>query len=590
MSWYAKDALKVEVQFDGTNWTDVSTYVDTSRTMQINRGRDDETGDPLSPGTWSVVLVNDDGRFSPELAASPYYPYVVEDVAIRLSMLANGTYYKRFYGTVQSWSVELLSALANESRCTVTVTDVFGAFPQYTLRQAADEAVRELSGTVMHLPLRDTGTPILSLVGAPAITATDPTTGGFGAGAAPLAIEEGSDPHPSFTSGSGGLQIAVSSIPITSGETHWRVRFILFSAPTAGCTMIRFGGISGKLDFQWSTSLGFVCALMASSGLPTTYPIVVELGNPGGSTLYTRWADASGTVTSVNTPTGFTYTAPTRMTINPVLSGGSVWSIGHVVEMTGAPDSTALGDYAKTILGPRVPVTMSAVSMLQGFSQGPTISGTTLGSTSLPLLEGRDASDALGAMAVGMGARIVDNFDGTLTWVDFAPSSMPITLPAYRVEPSVTWETSDVGWYSDVTVTWPDGTNYTSTRTDGRRASLGIEGVHASRSQDRSMADWLVNSPMKARLSKLSFDLATLPAAEQETLVGIQVGDRVEITSLPSAIMPASAILIVEGVEEQIGDGVWMITLTTSPDVYSRLFILDDPVQGVLDAGYLLAP
>ena len=104
------------------------------------------------------------------------------------------------------------------------------------------------------------------------------------------------------------------------------------------------------------------------------------------------------------------------------------------------------------------------------------------------------------------------------------------------------------------------------------------------------MADWLVNSPMKARLSKLSFDLATLPAAEQETLVGIKVGDRVEITSLPSAIMPASEILIVEGVEEQIGDGVWTITLTTSPDVYSRLFILDDTTAGVLDSSYILAP
>ena len=55
--------------------------------------------------------------------------------------------------------------------------------------------------------------------------------------------------------------------------------------------------------------------------------------------------------------------------------------------------------------------------------------------------------------------------------------------------------------------------------------------------------------------------------------------------------MPAGTLTaIVEGIEDSISDVAWMLTLKLSPDVYSRLFILDDPVQGVLDAGYLLAP
>jgi len=586
MSWYAKDALKVEVQFDGTNWTDVSAYVDTSRTMQINRGRDDETGDPLSPGTWSVVLVNDDGRFSPELAASPYYPYVVEDVAIRLSMLANGTYYKRFYGTVQSWSVELLSALANESRCTVTVTDVFGAFPQYEFRQALDEMARRYPPLLYYFPMRGTDAPISSLIG----DATMTSNGGDGLGAGVsslLPLEEGTDEHPKFTAGSGGLTLTVAGLPRID---IWHILLPIQSAPTASVDLIK---ISDKDTVSWSSSAGFYLKSIGTgtaTGLPASWPVILDVWFLSNTDMHVRYWDAPGSYYD----TGALFTPIvnlSKIVLGPNLTGGAVWTAGPLLVFGSntAPGVSAEA-FASLMFGTRIPDSVTVASQLSTWADGPTISGGAVGDAVIPPIEGREASDALQSLAVGMGARVADNLDGTLTWVDFPPSGTPITLPAYRVEPSVTWETSDVGWYSDVTVTWPDGTSYTATRTDGRRASLSIEGVHASRSQDRSMADWLVNSPMKARLSKLSFDLATLPAAEQETLVGIKVGDRVEITSLPSAIMPASEILIVEGIEEQIGDGVWTITLTTSPDVYSRLFILDDPVQGVLDAGYLLAP
>lgn len=40
----------------------------------------------------------------------------------------------------------------------------------------------------------------------------------------------------------------------------------------------------------------------------------------------------------------------------------------------------------------------------------------------------------------------------------------------------------------------------------------------------------------------------------------------------------------------KIESDAWTLTINLSPDVYSRLFILDDPVQGVLDGTYLLGP
>lgn len=585
---------KVEIRFDGSTWVNVSSptnYVKLAAGLNITRGRDDESGDAINPGTFSFTLENNDGRVSPGLTTSPYYPYVVEGVAVRVSMLVDGSYRPRAYGTVQSWSVSWLGGSAGSSVCVVTCTDTLGAFPSYTLRQPADEVVRALSETVAHWPLRDSEGPISSLIGPATIAVNEPTVGGLGAGSNPLAMEDGADKHPSFTSGAGGLQLTATGIPVSMTASQWRVRFILFSAPTEECTLLRFSGPSGPLDFAWSTTLGFTCALMTTSGLPASYPIVVELGNPGGSTLYTRWADASGTVTSVNTPTGYVYYAPNKITVNPVLSGGAVWSIAHLVEMTGIPDSTALGNFAKAILGSRIPESVAVASQLSTWAGGPTITGATVGECVIPPLEGRDAADAIGALVTGMGARLVDDLAGGLTWVPFAPDSTPVALPSGEIDPGLVWETSNVGWCTDATVTRYDGQTYTATRAGGKPQSVAIEGVHATWSKDRSYADWLVNtSNTDPRLSSASYELLSLDEADAASLCGITVGSRVTITDLPTQVPAGTLTAIVEGIEDSISDVAWMLTLKLSPDVYSRLFILDDPVQGVLDAGYLLAP
>ena len=589
---------KVEIRFDGSTWVDVSSYVDPQAGISIKRGRENETDDPMSVGTCSLVLRNDDGRFSPGLSSSPHYPYVVQGVAVKVSAYAGGAWRVRFYGTVQNWSVQWLNALGTEAITTVTCNDSFGAFPQYELRQAADEVVRALPEAVLHLPLRDADAPVLALIGAPTITATVPTAGGFGAGAVPLTMEEGTDAHPSFTSGAGGLQITVTDVP-GAGGYEWRIRYVLHSRPTGtSCDLLKINGVSGPLYLGWSATLSLAFSATAGNSaatvglaLPTAYPIVVEVSRSGGL-ITVSYADASGTVTSGSSPAGYAYRAPSSVMVNPTLSGGSTWSLSHLTVLTGLGDATALGDFAKAILGSRIPVAVSAVTMLQGFTQGPTIAGTTVGETSLPVLEGRDSADAVGAIAAGMGARISDNFDGTLQWEAFPPSGSVIALPSGEIDPSVTWETSDIGWASDATVTWPDGTSYTATRPDGRRQSVAVEGVHATRSKDRSYADWLVwntASTGSPRLQQAPYDLGTMADADAVTICSVNVGSRVSLTGLPSQ-MPTSLLLVVEGIEESITDAQWLVTFKTSPDIYSRLFILDDPVQGVLDAGYLLAP
>ena len=157
--------------------------------------------------------------------------------------------------------------------------------------------------------------------------------------------------------------------------------------------------------------------------------------------------------------------------------------------------------------------------------------------------------------------------------------------------PDATYATSDVGWASDCTVTRYDGNEYTSTRADGKRQTVSLEGVHATFALDKSYADWIVNEPLgtSPRLAGVSYDLATLTEAQRVTLASVTIGSRIVLSALPAQV-PSPLTLIVEGIEETIADDTWTLTFKTSPDTYSHLFILNDATQGVLDAGYLIAP
>ena len=92
---------KVEIRFDGATWVDVSARALMPSGISIQRGRDSETGDAIPVGTFSFTLENHNGDFTPDRTSSAYYPYVVEGVAVRLSVRVSGVYRVRFFGTVQ---------------------------------------------------------------------------------------------------------------------------------------------------------------------------------------------------------------------------------------------------------------------------------------------------------------------------------------------------------------------------------------------------------------------------------------------------------------------------------------------------------
>lgn len=587
MTWFADDVVKVEVRFDGSTWVNLSSptnYVILSEPLQIERGRDDEFADPMNPGVLELLLVNDDGRFTPDLPSSPYYPHVVPDVAIKVSVYVNGAWQARFYGSVQSWSVRLGDEGGYTSTCAVTATDTLGDFPEYVFRQAADEVVRNTPNVVCHWPLRDSEPPLLAMVGIAEIT----TNGADGLGTVPtaLALDGAGATNPTCSAAAGGLTIYTpDDLPLTS----WPARLCLIvSKPTAAATILTLNGSAASNTIMWSPTSGFYCTgpgIVNATGVPSSWPAMLEFnavtGVGGPATL--RCATASGlvgTATVASVPFR-------RFSINPTLSGGASFSPSHVVVMSGTGTDSDFEALAVGILASRssgfAPTTAAA------WAGGPAILGGTGESLSLPETDGRTAADVIAAMAIGSGARIRDNVDGTVEWIDFCPSGTPVVMPAERVDPTLTWETSTVGWMSDCTVSWPDGTSYTASRPDGRRASYAIEAVRPTAIRSRSYADWLVNTAStKARLSQATYEISSLSDANQAIVAGVKVGDRITIGSLPSAILPASLTLIVEGITDLIGDDGWTVTFKTSPDAYSRLLIWDNAQNW--DDGWIWAP
>lgn len=580
-------------------WLDVSPWAILSRGISISRGRESETGDAVAPGSCSLSLDNSDGRFSPDLPSGAYYPNVAPGGGLRVSVLVDGAYVSRFWGTAESWSVGWSDdATGRRAITTVTATDTLGALPSYTFRQPADEYVRRTTGIRYHWPLRDTEAPISALVGDCKLTSNG--NDGLGNGAAVLTMEEGTDKHPLFVQSSTGLKLTSDRFATPLPDT-WMVVFVCFSQPTAAATLLDLGSVK----VNWSTTVGFTIAGTgitlddtAGQAKPTAWPVVVELTqqwnpNTAAYDLYIKTWQLD-TVASLAIANGCRITKPGSVTINPTLSGGAQWSIGHL--LIGA---WSVSTILRLLVPSRIPSGVAwlgipgtpAIDLLSSWAGGPTVTGATLNECALPLIDGVDAADAIAELVTGMGARLADNADGTLAWVGFGDSTAPVAIPSGAICADLVWQTDSTGWLSDVTTTSStDGTTYTATRADGKRQSAAIAGVHATSAQDHGYADFLVNAAgAGARLPAAPVDLLVCSEADRAALCGVRTGSRLALSGLP-AQMPTSLLAICEGLDESLTASSWVVTFKLSPDVRSRLLLLDDATQGRLDSGYLLAP
>ena len=108
-------SVTVEIQFGASGvWTDVTAYLDGSAGGSTRFGRSSPFNTP-SPGTLTLTLVNDDGRFTPGrqvlsdgVTPHPYYPGIVPRRKIRVAYVVGGTPYYRFVGYIKGWPPSIM--------------------------------------------------------------------------------------------------------------------------------------------------------------------------------------------------------------------------------------------------------------------------------------------------------------------------------------------------------------------------------------------------------------------------------------------------------------------------------------------------
>lgn len=114
----------------GANFTDISVYVKLSEGVSMGRGRQDNMS-VVQPSRCTFTVANDDGRFTPGSAASPYFPGVVLGRRVQVNVKDEaGTWHTRFDGMIGEYDIND-TATGEDATVTIICADVLAFLNRY---------------------------------------------------------------------------------------------------------------------------------------------------------------------------------------------------------------------------------------------------------------------------------------------------------------------------------------------------------------------------------------------------------------------------------------------------------------------------
>ena len=122
--------LTVEARFDSTAWSDISSYVLLNEGVSCSRGRSNEF-DTASAGSLSLVLRNEDGRFTPGNTSGPYVSGGVSQVRKNVGIRVKVNSLQVWQGFVDSWEVQ--PSGGKVATCRVQATDAMKMYAKAAL-------------------------------------------------------------------------------------------------------------------------------------------------------------------------------------------------------------------------------------------------------------------------------------------------------------------------------------------------------------------------------------------------------------------------------------------------------------------------
>lgn len=177
-------------------------------------------------------------------------------------------------------------------------------------------------------------------------------------------------------------------------------------------------------------------------------------------------------------------------------------------------------------------------------------------------------------------------------------TAVSFTIPATAIDKGTGFATDMGDVVNDVTVSRPGG----ATARSVDAASVAAYDTHdstttvylSSDSQAVDMSAFLanLNSQPVPRISGISFDMvASAALVDEATILAAEVGDRFQVTNLPSASTPAATLdLIVDGITDTITATSWRRAfISTQLDASATVWVLDDATYSVLGSTTVLA-
>lgn len=607
-------------------WTDVTDYAELEDGIEIGRGRSDERSQ-ADASTLSLTLDNRDGRFTPDLASSPYYPNVKIGRPIRVTATPpGGSPSVRFLGYIDEWPVQWPDGTDAASVTTITAVSRMGRMAQSAeLRSIAEETVLAL-GPVAYYPFGD-----------PEGSTTAADTSGnrrnltlIGTGTAPTfgsAIGVGTDGLTAVRFPGGGKKLAWSGVDPLAVSEFTVFGFYNTSASISDFYVITVGhGVAGSdlttgaaIDIsggsilaiaKWPTPLGAEFDFISEAGSHadgTTRFVALAVTMPAGAvagsmSLY----DESGLLdTAALTPSTTALVESVDWVRFGDGNGAGTLSHGGVVDrVLTADEIAAIAEAGLTAGEGETPgARIERLAALAGIPGAEVVADT--GVTSALALQHTEDTGALSLMqdvAVTEGGVVFDGRDGTLVFHDRArrylsASEFTLDAAAQEVESDLAPLYDDFGMLNDVEATGGEDGTVVSRTVD--QESIDEFGTYrdsrplltTSAIEVQATADWLVSrfSQPRVRIPSISVDVLNSGVALAASVLAADLDTRFTVTGLPSQAPATTLELLIEGYRESMSAAGHTITFNVSDASVYDVLILDDPDRGCLDSGHVLA-
>jgi hypothetical protein len=240
--------------------------------------------------------------------------------------------------------------------------------------------------------------------------------------------------------------------------------------------------------------------------------------------------------------------------------------------------------------------TSARISRLLGYAgRGVTVSGDTgLVEPGFSDFTGSSIWDEIQRLADAEGGIAYVAGDGTVKLRD--KNSLPAATPAFTTTADqVAPETAPVvdmqGVFNYATGTRPNGANlvHSDPTSIAAHERYPTDKTYLLSTDDEvlSRLNWLVNTRKDPfpRVASLSIDVLTLSAADQATILALDVGSTIRVTGWPSQSPTGStADFVVDGFTMTITKDSWTFDANVTYAAPFRAWVLDDSVSSVLDS------